>query len=190
MKMNKKILATAAIVLPLSVGAGSALAYFTANVEASGGAMIEAGTNTNLVEDFSDWTKHITISNSADGGAVWIRARAFSGEKFGLEYSGEGWTVGDGGYYYYGSVLEPGASAPVLDVTITGVSEDEKEDFNVIVIYERTPVEYETVNGETKAKPADWSKAVKKEETLKPANPEPGEQQAETSGSETGTETP
>ena len=32
MKLNKMILAAAAVVLPLSIGAGSALAYFTDNV--------------------------------------------------------------------------------------------------------------------------------------------------------------
>lgn len=184
MKMNKKILAAAAIVLPLSIGAGNALAYFTANVEASGGAPVAVGTDTNIVEEFGDWTKHITISNKPGGGAVWIRAKAFCGEKYGLEYSGEGWSKGEtDDYWYYGSILEPGgAPANVLDVTITGVPADdeEREDFNVIVIYERTPVEYETVNGVTTPKDADWTKKVSTEETLKPEDPEPGKQTTET----------
>lgn len=182
MKMNKKILAAAAIVLPLSIGAGSALAYFTANVEASGEALVAVGMDTDIVETFDNWTKHITISNKPGGGAVWIRAKAFCGEKYGLEYSKNGWTRRDDGYCYYDSILEPGASANVLDVTITGVPADdeEREDFNVIVIYERTPVEYETVNGVTTPKDADWKKKVSTTETLKPANPEPGKQTTET----------
>lgn len=161
MKMSKKILAAAAIVLPLSIGAGSALAYFTANVEASGSASVEVGMDTDIVETFDEWTKHITISSKPGSGAVWIRAKAFCGAEYELEYSGIGWEkhTPDDGYYYYKNVLEPGGTANVLDVKITGVPEDveEREDFNVVVIYERTPVEYDSAGN---ALAANWEKDV------------------------------
>lgn len=189
MKINKKILAAAAIVLPLSIGTGSALAYFTANVAAGGGAMVAVGPDTEIDEPVSDMTKHVTIRNGEDGGAVYVRVMAFADGLHTLTYTGTGWELGTDGYYYYNGVVEPGAVTSQLDIKIeTNSNAPELEDFNVIVIYERTPVEYDSVTGEAKA--ADWTKAVKTEETLNPAAPEAGGQQTETSGSETGTETP
>lgn len=177
MKMSKKILAAAAIVLPLSIGAGSALAYFTANVEASGRALVEVGPDTDITEEFGDWTKHVTISSKPDSAAVWIRAKAFCGDKYGLKYSGTDWTFNENdGYCYYTSVLAPGKTANVLDVEITGVPEDdeEREDFNVVVIYERTPVEYDSAGNYTTWDKVDWTKEVtvrRDEESL--PNPDP-----------------
>ena len=55
MKLNKMILAAAAVVLPLSIGAGSALAYFTDNVSSVGGYAVEVGApDTEITETFGD----------------------------------------------------------------------------------------------------------------------------------------
>lgn len=197
MKMSKKILAAAAIVLPLTIGTGSALAYFTANTVAAGGAPVAVGTDTEIEEDVSSMTKHVTIKNSEDGGAVYVRAMAYTDSQHNLTYTGTGWTK-NGDYYDYNSVLEPGATTSSLDIKIEAKPGTvETEDFNVIVIYEQTPVEYVTdKDGNTTAKPADWSKAkaVRTEETL-PAVQTPGtgnqnQTTTETTGSGTGTETP
>lgn len=197
MKMNKKILATAALVLPLTIGTGSALAYFTANTVAAGGASVAVGTDTEIIEDVSSMTKHVTIRNKEDGGAVYVRVMAYTDSLHTLTYTGADWTE-NGDYYDYNKILEPGASTSPLDIKIKanpGVVE--ADDFNVIVIYEQTPVEYVTdKDGNTMAKPADWSKAkaVRTEETL-PAVQTPGtgnqnQTTTETTGSGTGTETP
>lgn len=175
MKMNKKILATAAIVLPLTIGTGSALAYFTANVTAGGGAMVAVGTDTEIHEDVSSMTKHVTIRNHESGGAVYVRVMAYTDSLHTLTYTGSGWTK-NGDYYYYNSVLEPGTETSQLDIKIKAKpGAVQQEDFNVIVIYEQTPVEYVTdENGDTTAKPADWSKAVRLKGDVSGNNLDPG----------------
>lgn len=175
MKMNKKILATAALVLPLTIGTGSALAYFTANTVAAGGAMVAVGTDTEIIEDVSSMTKHVTIKNSEDGGAVYVRVMAYTDSLHTLKYEGSDWTK-DGDYYYYNRVLEPGSTTPQLDIKIEAKpGAVQQEDFNVIVIYEQTPVEYVTdENGDTTAKPADWSKAVRLKGDVSGNNLDPG----------------
>lgn len=159
MKMSKKILAAAAIVLPLSIGAGSALAYFTANVEASRTVPIKVGMDTTITEDFRDWTKFVTISNSRDAGSVRVRAKAFCGDKYELSYNGADWLEHDDGYLYYNKILEPGQKTTELQVIISNVpeSEAEKDDFNVVVIYEQTPVEYDSDGNEL---PPNWQKII------------------------------
>lgn len=174
MKKSKMILAAAAVVLPLSVAGGSALAYFTANTTASGGYPVWVGTDTVIEEEFGNWTKHITITNSANsngGGPVYVRAKAFSGDKYSLKYSGSGWSDGGDGYWYYtdnGYVLKPGESTSVLDVKIENVPADEaeKEEFNVIVIYERMPVQYDESGNVKDPKKLDWSEFKIKEEDV------------------------
>lgn len=180
MKINKKILAAAAIVLPLSVGAGSALAYFTANVEASGTAMVAVGPDTTITEDpVTDMTKHITISNSENGGAVYVRVRAFGDSLHTLSYTDteNKWELRDDGYCYYKEILEPGAvTDSKLDIKIdTKPGAPAQDDFNVVVVYERIPVEYDSVTGE--AKPytdVDWEKADRiKTENVEDKDPVP-----------------
>lgn len=153
MKLNRMILATAAIVLPLSVGVGSALAYFTDNASAVGGYAVEVGPDTEMTETFKEWTKSITVTNKEDGVPVYVRVKAFSGSQYLLTYTTGGrWLEGTDGYYYYDGILEKGVTTQALDIKINGVPENatDKDAFNVIVVYERTPVEYNE-NGTPKA---------------------------------------
>lgn len=56
--------------------------------------------------------------------------------------SGEGWTLGEDGYYYYKDMIPAGGStANELLVKIDNM--DSKEDFNVVVIQECAPVLYD-----------------------------------------------
>lgn len=169
------ILAAAAVVLPLGIAGGSALAYFTANTTAAGGYAVEVGMDTDIDEEFSNWTKHITIKNSPDGGAVYVRAKAFSGSQYSLTYPGTtGWYNGGDGYWYYADAngkptpLEPGKTTSELLVQITNMPADEadqKEEFNVIVIYEQMPVKYNADGDPIVPTANDWEKyAVRKEE--------------------------
>lgn len=184
MKMSKKVLAALAVVLPLSVGAGSALAYFTANTSATGGFTVEVGNpDTEITEDFSNWTKTIVITNNGDV-PVYVRARTYATQTDRVgEISGEGWTKGTGDdvYYYYGPVLNAKIAGdennpPVIDATkeltikiIPPTLAVEKDEFNVVVVYESTSVLKEDGT-------PDWTFALR-EETEFPAVKEGGNEQ-------------
>ena len=62
---------------------------------------------------------------------------------------------GSDGYYYYTPIVNAGETTTILKVLIGNVPEDVKEgdEFNVIVIYETTPVQYR----EDGTPYADWS---------------------------------
>lgn len=152
-------LASAAVILIAGVSAGRAMAYFTTYTSAAGGAGLDLGFTTvePPAETFSDWTKHITVQNAADGRDCFVRVKVFAGAKYqdGLQYADANgrWTPGADGYYYYSEVLSPGASADPLDVRITGVGEEEREDFHVIVVEEHSMVFYD----ETGSPVYDWT---------------------------------
>lgn len=156
MKCKDFLLAAAACMLILSVGAGSAWAYFTTYTEAQGGYAIQLGSQSTVTETLDSWTKHVVITNDAASGRVFIRARAFAGSPYELNYSSAGgkWTLGADGFYYYSDVVEAGGSTETLDIKIDHVPAEVKEgdSFNVVVVYESTPVVYK--DGEAVA---DWA---------------------------------
>lgn len=197
MKKSKMILAAAAVVLPLGIAGGSALAYFTANTTAAGGYAVEVGMDTEIDEEFSDWTKHVTITNKTGGGAVYVRAKAFSGSLYNLTYTGTtGWHEGTDGYWYYAdgsgkpTPLKPGETTSELLVEITGMpekEEDKKEEFNVIVIYEQMPVKYNADGTPIVPTAEDWAKyAVKEEEEGKLTGSDTGNTGSGTGSTDTG----
>lgn len=167
MKLNKTILAAIAVVLPLSTGIGSALSYFTANAESQGRLGVEVGPpQTEIRETFGDWTKHVTITNTGEI-PVYVRVGAFSGSQYPLSYVLNGSWISDGSYYVYNQILNPGDTTTALDIKISGVEETEKDNFNVVVIYERTPVTYDA---EGNAKEADWNYSVRQESSQEGEN--------------------
>ena len=156
--MKHKFLLPAALAFALILGVSvqSAMAYFTTYASAVGGYSITlSGSDTDMDEDFSGWQKRVVVSNTEGSMPVFVRARAFSGDAYTLTYSGEGWTPGSDGYYYYTPMLEGGAVTTELLVNISGVPEDVQsgDNFNVIVVYETTPVLY----NEAGEPYADWS---------------------------------
>lgn len=172
MKFNKTILAVMAVVLPLSAGIGNAFSYFTANAGSEGRLGVEIGTpQTEITETFGEWTKHITITNTGDI-PVYVRVQAFSGSQYPLTYNTNGAWRGDGPYYIYNSILAPGNTTEPLDIVISGVEETDKDNFNVVVVYERTPVAY---NEDGTAKEPDWNYSIKEEEKLLEAGLQEGE---------------
>ena len=52
-----------------------AIAYFTTYVRAKGGHEVTFGDTTKITEEFSDWTKKVTITNEAGSAPVFIRAK-------------------------------------------------------------------------------------------------------------------
>lgn len=156
MKRKNILLAALAVSLTLSAGAGSAWAYFTTYTDAAGGYTLELGDKTTVSENFSSWTKQVSITSREDSQPVYVRARAFCGSEYTLVYSGsEKWSPNSDGYYYYSDILNAGESTEILDVKIENIPEDVKngDNFNVVVIYETTPVRYR----EDGTPYADWS---------------------------------
>lgn len=141
MKMKNIFLLALSIVLILATSMNSALAYFTTYAEAKGGYTIHLG-GTNIEEQFSNWTKHVTITSEPNSQPVYVRAKAFAGGQYELSYGGKGWTQGDDGYYYYDEILRAGEATTELLIKINDVPESavEGDHFNVIVIYETTSV--------------------------------------------------
>lgn len=158
MKHKNILLAAAACMLILSAGAGSTWAYFTTYTQAGGGYQIRLGSRSEAQEEVADWTKHVTVSNDgASNEPVYIRAKAFSGSQYDLTYSSVGnkWSLGEGDYYYYSDIVEPGMATEALDIKIQGVpaETEDGDSFNVVVVYESTPVCYQ----EDGTPYADWS---------------------------------
>ena len=164
-KMNKKSLCLAAAALTLTAGisAGTAMAYFTTYTEASGGVTLDMGFSKTVPnEEFSNWTKHVSVENTGDYDCF-IRVKALSGAKYqdGLQYSDSDgkWTPGEDGYYYYSDPIAPGKSSSVLDIKID--SKETEDSFNVVVVQESTKVLYNEDN-----KPyADWTQIADTSET-------------------------
>ncbi|MEY8517084.1 hypothetical protein AALC25_09180 [Lachnospiraceae bacterium 29-84] len=157
MKKKSIFLAAAAAVLVSASTVGSAWAYFTTYAEAAGGYTISLGDETQVKEEFSDWTKHVTITSEEGSEPVYVRAKAFSGSEYKLIYSDKSgkWSPGDDGYYYYSDILNGGESTEELLVKIENIPED-AANFDVVVVYESTPVKYE----EDGTPYADWNGKV------------------------------
>ena len=149
-KLSKKSLCLAAAALTLTAGisAGTAMAYFT--------------TETTPTEEFSNWTKHVTVKNTGDF-ACFVRVKALAGEKYqdGLQYSDSDgkWTPGEEGYYYYSEPVAPGESSSLLDIKID--SNNTEDSFNVVVVQESTKVLY----NENNEPYADWTQIADTSET-------------------------
>lgn len=144
MKKTKYVLALLAVVMLLAAGIGQAMAYFTTYTEAEGGITIWLGDDTQITEEFSNWNKTLTIENE-EGEPVFVRAKVFyAPDSLSVASSGEGWSAGEDGYIYYGNSLAAGEKANVLNVKIDHIPEDvvHGDSFNVIVVYESTPVFY------------------------------------------------
>lgn len=174
------ILTLAAFLTVAGAGIKEAWAYFTTFSEAAGGYTIHLGDRTEFTEEFSNQTKHVVITSDADSEPVYVRARAFSGSKYPLTYSGEGWSLGADDYYYYQSILEGGASTSGLDIRIDGIpvngEEAEKNYFNVVVIYESTPVKYHEDGSAYTIQETDWTELLDSGSTTGTNQPETTEQ--------------
>ena len=163
-KMVKRaVLPVLAAVLVLSAAAGASSGYFTTYVTAQGGHTLELHDVYVTPHEHVDGSvKHITVENTGEI-ECWVRARAIAPTGVEITYSGEGWTLGDDGWFYYGAVLQPGESTPELVAAITMPKSDELNpipegtELNVVVITECAKVLYDD-NG---APYANWDLLVK-----------------------------
>lgn len=164
MKKSAILLAAAAAVLVMTASLPLAWGYFSTYTEAKGGIPLQPWEHeTQIREEVYDWQKHVVISNSADASPVYVRAKAFGGDEYGLTYeTGDSWTLEEDGFCYYNGILQPGEETTELLVTIRNLPEDPEkgQEFNVVVIYESTPVRYD----EAGAPFADWDGKLQAEE--------------------------
>ena len=132
-------------VMILSAGIKDAWAYFTTYARAEGGYYISFGYDTEIEETVSDWKKNVVIRNKEGSQPVYVRVKAFCGEAYSLTYSGDKWSLGEDGYWYYVDILNGGNQTTPLVVKIENIPETVKEfeELNVVVIYECTPVSYD-----------------------------------------------
>lgn len=174
MKKTRYLLTLLAVGTILTAGIGQAMAYFTTYVEAEGSFTIRLGDETKIVEKFDNWVKELKVSNEGGSEPVFIRAKAFySPDTLVLKYSGEGWSKGEDDYYYYNIPVNADETTDSLYIEINEIPKDVVKDdvFNVIVIYESTPVLYH----EDGTAYADWnSELVVTGRTESSANPEGG----------------
>ena len=168
MKKRNLILAGAAALMVITASVPAALAYFTTYVSAKGMKEVTLGERTELEEpEPKNWTKVITIKADEDSEPVFVRANAFAPDDYTLTFTGEGWTAGEDGWYYYSTPISKGGAAEPLSVKIDKKGGFGKEDigdnFNVVVVYEYTPVLY---TADTQEAYADWEKGVEYHETV------------------------
>lgn len=181
--MNKRKIVLLLLTLALIASASiePAIAYFTTFVRAKGGHPVSIGDTTTIEEDFSNWEKRITIKNKAGSAPVFIRAKVIYAplleeNETAFTITGEGWSDGGDGYWYYGSkdaptilpgdaeLSEADRSTSLLKVKIDKIpKEPEKGDtFSVTVIYESTPVRYRQSSDGTNVPYADWDATIER----------------------------
>lgn len=152
------VLSLAALSLVAATGAQDTMAYFTTYVTAGGSEIVRLGAQTEIHEDVSNMTKHVSIQNVSQTNDCFVRVKVFHGDGLSVTYtdtSGNGdWYDGTDGYWYYKPIVPAGGSTAVLDVKINLPAGFNKDEFNVVVIQECTPVLYDN-NGNASA---DWSK--------------------------------
>lgn len=149
------LLAVAALTLAAGPSVEHAMAYFTSYTAASGTKTIDMGfTTTEPKEEVDNEGKHVTIENT---GAYdcFVRVKVIS--DVGVSFTDRGgWKDGGDGYWYYPEVLGAGKSTGELLVSYELPAAQEKEDVNIIVLQECTPVIYD----EDGTPAPDWENVI------------------------------
>lgn len=177
-KVFLKLIFPLALILVLAAGIGTARAYFTTYVQARGGYTIRLGDETEISEGYSEGFKRVVIRSDADSEPVYVRVTAFCGDRYMLRYIDESgrWSKGaNDDYYYYSDIVNGGGETtelkieiglrggddtfvPLKDAFAAGLVE-KGDSFNVVVIYESTPVRYDG-SGQPYA---DWNRKLDSE---------------------------
>ena len=147
MKKYKKLIAVSAAALAMTAAftLDNAMAYFTTQTEAGGSHTVSLGATTEIQEEVSSKTKHVTVVNTSESNECFVRVKVFSGRYVTCTPTGNNWTYDEeDGYWYYGPAVAPKGTTDVLDVSIQidPAKEEEIKDFNVVVVQECTPVIY------------------------------------------------
>lgn len=156
-----------------------ASAYFTTYVSAGGSQVVNMGAQTEIHEDVSRMTKHVSVTNVSQLNDCYVRVKVFYAGDFEISYTdtseaGNLWTYSEeDGYWYYGPILEKGASTEIFDIGIGNLPEDfDKDSFNIVVIQECTPVIYDDAGNPT----ADWDTVFDEYEEIQRDTPTESDQ--------------
>jgi len=166
--MNKRKLVLTFLVFALIICANiqPAIAYFTTFTYAKGSHPIYLRDTTRIEEQFSQQKKHVRIRSEDNSEPVWVRAKVFYAYQGieSIDIEGQKWQRGEtdeNGYvfYNYTEPLPGGGKTEELTVTIhtksnETINPDEGDQYNVIVIYESTPVRYAE---DGSILPVDWN---------------------------------
>lgn len=165
LEKNKKVLAMSAAALGMTAALTieSSLAYFTTYVSAGGSLTVDLGAETTIHEDVSNMTKHISIRNVSQTNDCFVRVKVFYGGELAIDFTDvsgdDNWYQGEDDYWYYRPIL-PASTDPdnpsqttVLDAKIILPEGFDRDNFNVVVIQECTPVVYDESGNAT----ADWT---------------------------------
>ena len=150
--IKKTLLLTLAVLLvAAAVGVKPALAYFSDYQRAKGTAEVDLAWSTTLEETPKDDSKTIRVTNTGDTKVI-VRVSVFAGDFVTVEGSGD-WIEEDG-WWYYDSILPPGATTEELRA-VWDTKDAPDYDFEVVVVHESARVVYE--DNETLKMPAGWA---------------------------------
>lgn len=162
-KIRKRTMLIFALVLSLSVTVGATLAYFSDYEEASGGATLHLGGQTELKEGTVENQKDIQIRNTGKTYML-VRVGIFGPDNMTMPDPGEGnewWFKGDDGFYYFGRALAPREETAkgllVAELKTSWKGEKPEYDYEVTVVHEGCQVLYD--NDGKLVYPDGWSRS-------------------------------
>lgn len=155
---KKVVMLIIAAILLLSVSIGVTLAYFSDYEEASGGATLKLGGETEMTEGSDSASKHIVVENTGRTDMI-TRVMIFDNEHMTVTLENEkDWHVTEiegGKCYYYTKILAPGKKTSAIDaeLSIEWQGEEPEYNFDVTVVHESAQAVF---NGRTLATPNGW----------------------------------
>ena len=170
MKKRNIILTAAAVVLVLTAAVPSAFAYFTTYVSAIGKKTVNLQDTTDIQEAIDVTTKNITITADQGSEPVFVRVRAFWPDGYTVTYnenSDSKWTQNGEWWEYADPIADNGTTTydtktSSLSIKVTGTPSDVKvgDTFNLVVVYESTPVRYTEDAAGNKTPVKNWDEEV------------------------------
>ena len=157
MKKLNLILSGLLLIMILSIGIGTAMAYFTDTTAAEGGRTVSVEYHATPTEEIENNLKAITLTADPGSLPVYVRARAYSSYEVTYTRTDDNWEqVVDNGvtWWRYRFPIQDGESTTQLIAEIEFLAGEEGDTANVIVITEYTPVQYDE---DGNALPADFN---------------------------------
>lgn len=147
----KRIAAICVALSVLCISSGTAYAYFTAR-QSRINEVSAARNDIEIVEEFTPpgelkpgqkITKKVAIK-STSGTTCYVRVRAHFSDAAAAAFcepliAGNGWTLGEDGYYYWEKQLQPGEMTGQLFDSVTiksSIREEELRDFDLLIYAE------------------------------------------------------
>lgn len=148
MKKLNLFLSGLLLVMIISTGIGTAMAYFTDTTSAAGGRTVSVEYHATPDETIENNLKAITITADENSGLIYVRAKVYSVHDITYTRSDDGWVqVADKDtgelWWVYTQPLEAGQSTTRLIAEIQFPEGEEGDSTNVIVITEYTPAQYD-----------------------------------------------